>query len=190
MPMTTTTLKDLLYERLLASPLGVHGAEQTLPALENLLREVRSEKFWEGKRPRRLVEEQMIRAWASYRRDIRELRERLRQRQDWDDLLSWLTVFMIDHYRELARTSALEEPSFQLVFSMGWATLTPEDALAMRDDFQTWAVEWLRNALRDEDIDAGLQALGGNQGDGGDDAGPDLRPTPKPAPGNAHGFDF
>lgn len=184
------TLKDDLYNTLLESPLGVQGVEVTLPALENLLREVRRDKFWDGKRPRRLVEEQMIRAWASYRRDIRELRERLRQRQDWDNLLSWLTVFMIDHYRELARTSALEEPSFQLVFSMSWATLTPEEALAMRDDFQAWAVEWLRDALRDEDIDAGLQALGGNQGDGGDDAGPDLRLTPKPGPRDAHGLDF
>lgn len=178
----TTELEDKLYNILLESPLSSNGAEKTLPALKELLRELRTERFWEGKRPCRLSEEQMIRAWATYRRDLRELRERMRQRQqDWDELLSWLTMFLIEHYADLARTSATYEAEYQLAFDMSWANLTPEQALACRDDWQAWIGQWLRDALRDEDLDAGLTAAGGSQG--GDDGDGDLTPTPRPTPG-------
>ncbi len=179
------SLQDDLYTMLLESPLGVHGAEQTLPALSELLRALRRKDFWEGRRRRRLSEEQMIRAWATYRRDLRELRERMRQRnqdQEWDDFLSWLVMFLLDHYQHLARVSALYQPAYQLIIDRGgFGGLAAEDELALRADWQSWVVAWLRDALRDEDLDAGPAASGGT-GDGDDDGGltQDQRPKPKP----------
>ncbi|MBY0576080.1 MAG: hypothetical protein K2P67_05745 [Gallionellaceae bacterium] len=179
----TTELEDKLYNILLESHLSSNGAEKTLPALKELLRELRTERFWEGKRPRRLPEEQMIRAWATYRQDLRELRERMRQRQqDWDVLLSFLTMFLIEHYADLARTSAIYKAEYQLAFDMNWANLTPEQALACRDDWQAWAVEWLRDALRDEvegrDGGGGGSSGGAGGGDGDLTTEPGLKPKP------------
>lgn len=172
----TTELEDKLYNTLLESPLGQCGAEKTLPALKDLLRDLRTERFWEGKRPRRLSEEQMIRVWATYRQDLRELRERMRQRrQAWDDLLTWLALFLVDHYAELAHVSAIHESQYQLAFDMSWANVTPEEALACRDDWQAWVVEWLREALRDEDLgdlDVDQAETGGSGGNGVQELGP------------------
>ncbi len=165
------SLQDDLYNTMLESPLGALGAEQTLPALSELLRELRSEKFWHGKRlRRRLSEEQMISAWAEYRQALKGLRERICQHQQgWDDLLSWLAMFLIDHYHELALISAAYEPKFQLIFDMGkFGGVEPEDGLAMRDDWQRWAVDWLRDALRDDGLYAKPPSTGGDQG-GNDD---------------------
>ncbi len=179
-----TKLRDQLYITLLESPLGVPGVDQTLPALEDLLREVRSEKYWDGKPSHRLAEDQLIRAWATYRRDLRELRERLCQRQqDWDELLTWLAMFLIGHHKELAHVSAMYEPKFKLIFDIGHSGgMTPEGALAMQDDWQAWAVSWLRDALRDGDLDMppASSNSGGDSGDG--DSTPELSPTPKPDP--------
>lgn len=175
-------LKDDLYQAVLESPLGATGVEKTLPELEELLKELRREDFWEDKkRKRRLSEEQMIRAWATYRQDLRALRERMRQRQQaWDDLLTWLAMFMIEHYASFARASAIYEEQFKLVFDMSWS-MTPEQALACRSDWQAWAVEFLRDALRDPDLDdqAEPAAAGGQGGGSGDE---DLTPTPHPKP--------
>lgn len=185
------TVKDELYSAMLDSPLGVTGADQTLSALSELLRELRTEKFWQGKPARHLSEEQMIRAWASYRRDLRELRERLRQRQqDWDELLSWLAMFLIEHYSDLARTSAIHEQKYQIAFDMTWLNMTPEEALAIRDDWQAWVVVWLRDALRDTDLDVGPSSASGNKGGCSDegDSMPDFRPSPSPDSDN--GLEF
>lgn len=183
----TTELEDKLYNILLESPLGSTGAEKTLPALKELLRELRTERFWEGKRPRCLSEEQMIRAWATYRQDLRELRERMRQRQQaWDDLMTWLAFFLVDHYTELARVSAIHEREYQLAFDMSWANVTPEEALACRDDWQAWVVGWLREALRDEDLgdlDVDLAATGGSDGDGNCTQEPSPKPRQPDDPG-------
>lgn len=181
--MTNIDLRAELENTIMESPLGVSGVDKTLPTLEQLLKELMREEFWDKKKcKRRLSEEQMIRAWATYRQDLRELRERMRQRQQaWDDLLTWLAMFLIEHYADLARTSATYEAEYQLAFDMSWANLTPEQALACRDDWQAWVVEWLRDALRDEDLDAGLTAAGGSQG--GDDGDGDLTPAPQPARG-------
>lgn len=116
----TTELEDKLYNILLESPLSSSGAEKTLPALKELLREFRTERFWEGKRPRRLSEEQMIRAWATYRRDLRELRERMRQRQQ-----GWPTTFRIsrvelEFLRSSIRNSLTSKSSPQGNTSFQW----------------------------------------------------------------------
>lgn len=182
-------LKDELYLALIDSPLGVVGAEQTLPGLEGLLRELRQRRVWEQKRPRRLKDEQLIGLWATYRHDLLALKERICQRtqQDFDELLSWLVLFVLDHVPELEHISGLYERKFQLVLDGGeFGGLTPENALAMRDDWQAWAVVWLRNALLDEGLDAAPSARkdkdesGGGDGDGGSD--PESRLAPKPAP--------
>lgn len=174
------SLQDDLYHTLLDSPLGVVGAEQTLPALSELLRDLRKKEFWAGKRCR-LSEELMLRAWAEYRRELRELRERLRQRQQgWDDLLSWLAIFVIKHYRELARVSASDEPKFQTAFDMGTSDFPPEDALVMRDDWQNWVIDWLRDALRDTDLDELLPTV--HASSSGDDSGASTPEPPLPRP--------
>lgn len=187
-------LKDKLYEALVASPLGVVGAEQTLPGLEALLREVKARDFWAGKRTRRLAEEQMIRTWAEYRRDLRELRERLRQReQGWDELLSWLVFFTIEHCHHLAHVSALESLRFKAVLEAGsLGGQSPEDALAARDDWQAFVVAWLRDALLDESLDVAPPVGEGSATGGGDgDQAPGLRPTPKPDPDDdTPGFEY
>lgn len=189
------SLPDELYNTILESPLGVVGVEQTLPALHELLKELRREDFWTDKRKhRRMSEEQMIRAWATHRHELKELRERIRRRQqNWDDLLSWLVVFLIDHYHELARVSAAYEPTFQLAFTLGASGgLDPENALAMRDDWQRWIVDWLRDALRDDDLDTAPPKKEGDQGGNGDDG--DSTPVPQPIRrpdiDSAPGFDF
>lgn len=140
-------LKDELYYAMLESPLGACGADQTLPALEELLRDMKNEKFWQDKHTH-LSGQQISKDWPSYRRDLFELRERMLQR---DELLSWLVMFMIENYRELARTSAVYEPRYQLSLdkSTSWP---PEHELVIRADWQAWVVNWLRDALRDESL--------------------------------------
>lgn len=191
--MNTTDLYSTLYNRLLEPPLGTYGATLILPALQDLLREARTEKFWEAQRPSGLPEEKMLRIWNTYKRDLRELRERIRNQKQGDDLLSWLVMFVIENHRELARTSALYEPKYQLAFDMSWLHITPEEALACRDDWQAWVADWLRDALRDESLGATSSATGdGHDGTSGDnsDSGPVLQPKPHTDPDNVGGIDF
>lgn len=193
MSTETTSLEDKLYDYLLTTPLGAIGADRTFPALKSLLGELRGRRFWEEKRARRL-DEQMIRAWANYRRDLRELRERLRQRnQDQDELLSFLVVFLVEHADDFARVSAFHESKYQLALDTATRCgLPPANDLASRDDWQAWSVAWLREALRDGDLDAdaALPASGSSSG-GDDNGGPELRPTPKPdSDDDAPGLEF
>lgn len=188
-------LRNQLEHMLLSSPLGIQGALTTIPAAEALLKELRNEEFWASKsRKRHLSEDLMIRVWAEYRRDLRSLRERIRQRQHIEELLSWLLVFIVNRYRELARVSAECERKFMLIIEMGpWAGLEPEGNLALRDDWQLWVIDWLRDALRDDDLDATPATVGGSQGSHGDDNGdstPALHPTRKPDPDHVPGIEF
>jgi hypothetical protein len=185
---SATDLRTQLEDALRDSPLGVPGVLHTLPALEELLRELRTERFWEGKHLHSLAEMQVTLVWDTCYRDLCELRERLLQRQEGEPL-SWLVMFVIDRYIELARTSALYEPKFQLVFDMLWSSMTPEQALACRDDWQAWMVEWLRDALRDKVLGGGGGGNRGDKGGGGDggkggvDGDGDLTPAPRHTPG-------
>lgn len=148
-------LKDKLYWRLLESHLGTNGAEETLPAAENLIRDARHEKFWQTKPSRKLSEQALIRIWATYRRDLQELRERLRlKNEDSDNQLAWLVVFLIHHFAEMMQICALYDAEIRTELNFTWLNVTSEESLAVRRDVQKWVIEWLRDALRDDDLDS------------------------------------
>lgn len=143
-----TALENDLYHLILESPLKVRGVEIALPGLKKILRELRRDKFSPKSRSFRVTEEHMIRAaWARYREDLRQLRERLQKDQKDDELLSWLVLFLIEHYRELARLSIAAEAVFASASAYGEAA---EDSLIVLESWHEWAVEWINNALREE----------------------------------------
>lgn len=131
--MTDAELREF-YEQVAArlSVLGESSVE-LLPALASLLRELREEIFEESRelrrrRRRRLTEEHLIRAWASYRDEMRQLRDRLR-RQDGLDL-ELLIDFVLAHLGEMVQVSAVEFEAFRPPASIT-LTRTQFDALIL-----------------------------------------------------------
>lgn len=172
---------DQMYSILLDSRGGGPWAEQLLPELLDLLKEARREDAFWAARQRRLSERQMMMAWAQYRRDLRELRDRLKAKKDLDDDLEWLVHFVLQHIDELTHVSTFYDPSFTHSLQMQGGDLLT----IWRTDWQKWCVQWLRDSLRDTDLDADLPPAapvsGGGQG-GGDDMGDatnDMTPKPK-----------
>lgn len=151
------------------SVLGDNGVE-LLPALDALLREEIFEEARElrRRRRRRLTEEHLIRAWASYRDEMRQLRDRLRRHDDLD--LELLIDFVLAHLGELVQVSAVELDAFRPASANA-------DALVRTADWHAWLIGWLRDALPPES----------EEPDSGSGAPPELRPIP-PSSGPAPSF--
>lgn len=167
-----------LCDMFLRSPYGVAGDEYLLPnLLPEFLKKFRrkEESCDQRKGRRRLSEEQMIRAWAEYRRELKELRERLqKEQQSADEFLLWLAMFWLQHYLELLRMTVIYKTKwagqakaeleqwrlrgftdsiniFRQSQGEGWESLYGY-YLGCEREWQDWAVSWLLDALRDDDL--------------------------------------
>ncbi|HZW25728.1 MAG TPA: hypothetical protein VFF26_09610 [Gallionella sp.] len=156
------------------------GVEYLLPRLHQvLLRAVRYENFLNRERPEVLGD--WMSFWPTHRRDLFELRQRLRQ--DSNQPLSWLVSFVVDHHLHLSQVAITQQ--HMLALWKGYATNNTW-AFFYEKAFQRWIVCWLHDALADPSLDG--KKGGGDDGSGGSgDGDGDLTTEPgtKPKPASA-----
>lgn len=174
-----TELENAIFETYSTS-----GVEYLLPRLDQvLLRAVQHENFLNGERPQVLGD--WMGFWPTHRRDLCELRQRLRQRSNQP--ISWLVSFVVDHHLHLSQVAITQQ--HMLTLWNGYAN----DTWAFFHDkaFQRWIICWLHDALADPDL---CQKEGGGSGSSGGTDGGDgdltMEPGLKPKPASDAGLEY
>jgi hypothetical protein len=152
------------------------GVEYLLPRLHQvLLRVVKHENFLNRERP--VVLGDWMSFWPTHRRDLFELRQRLRQ--CGNQPLSWLVGFVVDHHLHLSQVAITQQ--HMLTLWDGYAN----DTWAFFHDkaFQRWIICWLHDALADPGLDqkeggGGDSSGGAGVGNGDLTSEPGLKPKP------------